>query len=99
MHVFYSCILSYSMEYFCKISFKKGKVRRQALGLIVLGYGCGSIFYSLILIAPFGSNLEWTGHEPSPFAIVSHSGNDGFLATKWYIEEKMPLSTADLFFR
>ena len=76
------------MKRFCKISFNKGKVRRQVLGLILLGYGCGSRFYSLILIAPFGSSLEWTDHGPSPCAIiVSHSGNDGVLATKkhWYI--------------
>lgn len=75
------------MKCFCKISFNKSKVRRQVLGLILLGYGWHSRFYSLILIAPFGSSLEWIGHGPSPYAIVSHSGNDGILATKkhWYI--------------
>lgn len=85
------------MEYFCKISFNRGEIRRQVSGLIVLGYGCGSILHSLILIAPFGGGLQWAGPGPSPCAIVSHPGNDKVFTTKWCIDVKMLLSAAHLF--
>lgn len=76
------------MECFCKISFNKGKVRRQVLGLIVLGYGCGSIFSSLILIAPFGSSLEWTGHGPSPMLLYLIQAMMGFLPSNGTLKKR-----------